>query len=638
MTSSRISIVVPCHNAAPYLAQALGSALDQQRPPDEIVVVDDGSTDDSLVIARRFATAVPSIVRVHAGRFGAAARTRNVGALLATGDRLMFLDADDVLRPDTLGALEQALQAAPAGVAICPWFRLVHRGGEWIQRPASCAPRLGRDALAAWLTGWYHPPCSVLWSRDGFERAGRWDDQALSNDDGDLMMRALAMGFPIVETADGAGFYRRRVDGEPSLSGQRFTRASLADRTRLVRKIAFILREAERLDPYRPALEAAFRLIRRDAGQAQPDLARQAEALARHYGPAKSARLARRWGARPARPSPAPAAAGHPEPAVEWGLSRAAAVLELVHGTPETLTPAAGIVRPAVSIIVPTYNRAALLPRALDSVFGQTFADFEVIVVDDGSTDDTAAVVARYGDPRLRLIRQPVNAGVAAARNRGLREVRADLVAFLDSDDEWVADKLAQQVDVFRKAPDEVGLVYTGVECVLPDGRRRTDLPEARGDVYRRMLARNVVHGGGSNVMMRRSVVATVGFFDETLRAIEDYEYWLRIARFFKVDCVDAPLIRYYDPQTPERRSQALRANLEAREWFFRKHAPEMRRARVAHLFILKSMRRALGAQRPDVGIARRLALRAVREAPTSRAALSGLLQAFRSHASGGAS
>jgi O-antigen biosynthesis protein len=626
----RISIVVPCYNAEAYLAQTLGSALDQQRPPDEIIVVDDGSTDGSLAIARRFEAAHPDVVRVHSERSGAAARTRNIGADIATGDALMFLDADDVLRPDTLEALAHALERRPGAIAICPWFRLIHGADGWEARPPSCVPRRqGQDALSAWLGGWYHPPCSVLWSRDAFDAAGRWDEQISNNDDGDLVMRALAFGVPLVETSDGAAYYRRRADGKLSLSDRRCTRRSLQDRLRVVRKVAFLLRESGRLDPYRGALATAFGFVASDAGE-DPDLARRASALARYHRPSARRRLT-------ARLIPAPPAVQVPrEPSsgrdVPFGLRRAWGVLEN-RATADVTVVRPKHHRPRVSVIVPTFNRADVLPRAVRSVLAQTWTDFELLIVDDGSTDDTQEVVTRLEDARLRYVRLSTNGGVAAARNRGLRGARGDFIAFLDSDDEWLPGKLAAQLAVFDAAPPEVGLVYTGVECVLPDGRRRVDMPEERGDVYREMLGRNVIHGGGSNVLMRRNVVATVGFFDEGLRAIEDYEYWLRVARFFTIDYVAAPLIRYYDPMTAERRSRALAANLESREWFFRRHAREMRRARMAHLFLLKSMRRALTAHQPDVRAARRLAVRAVREAPMSRTAYQGLLTAMRSRA-----
>ena len=143
---------------------------------------------------------------------------------------------------------------------------------------------------------------------------------------------------------------------------------------------------------------------------------------------------------------------------------------------------------PTVSVIIPTYNRAHLLPRALESVLAQTFEDLEVLVVDDGSTDGTEAVVTGYDD-RVRYLRQPQNAGVSAARNRGLREARGEFVAFLDSDDEWFPEKLARQVERFRELPDRVGLLYCGVQFGRrPDREDWTFRPKHRGDVYETML------------------------------------------------------------------------------------------------------------------------------------------------------
>jgi len=220
----RISIVVPCHNAGDYLAETLQSALAQSRPPDEIIVVDDGSSDASINVARSFGDAVRVVER----RNGSAAETRNQGHALASGDAVMFLDADDVLGPDALEGLVAMPALANRGVVCSPWQRLELRDGTWLRRPPSCASRLpGEDPLKAWLRGWYHPTSSVLWAREALERAGRWNREAGVNDDGDLMMRAFALGVPFGVATCGSVYYRRLPDSSLSLSGKRCTLVGL---------------------------------------------------------------------------------------------------------------------------------------------------------------------------------------------------------------------------------------------------------------------------------------------------------------------------------------------------------------------------------------------------------------------------
>ena len=161
---------------------------------------------------------------------------------------------------------------------------------------------------------------------------------------------------------------------------------------------------------------------------------------------------------------------------------------------------------PTVSVIVPTYNREHMIGRALESVLAQEFTDFELIVVDDASTDNTEAVVRASGDSRIRYIREPANGGPNAARNRGMREARGEFLAFLDSDDEWLPGKLGRQVARFSELPDRVGAVYTGVETIDDDGSVSHFVPELRGRLHSKLLARNVLHGASQSIMIRRSV------------------------------------------------------------------------------------------------------------------------------------
>ena len=126
-------------------------------------------------------------------------------------------------------------------------------------------------------------------------------------------------------------------------------------------------------------------------------------------------------------------------------------------------------VQPMVSVILPTYNRASLIARSLESVLNQSFADFEVLVVDDGSTDETASVVAEFCDPRVNYIRLPNNAGAAAARNVGIRISKGRFLAFQDSDDEWFPENLAKHMSVFEQNSHKLGVVYSDMERIRLD-------------------------------------------------------------------------------------------------------------------------------------------------------------------------
>ena len=197
-----------------------------------------------------------------------------------------------------------------------------------------------------------------------------------------------------------------------------------------------------------------------------------------------------------------------------------------------------------VSVVIPNYNCSAFLPAALESVFAQTYPNVEVLVVDDGSTDDSQQVLERYAD-RARVLRQP-NGGVSAARNHGIRESRGELVAFLDADDLWDRTKLAKQVPLF--ANPAVGLVYCAVEYVDEAGKSLgTNRTGRRGRVLRSiaLLEGTIVLAGGSTAVVRRECFDRAGLFDPELSTAADWDMWRRIACHYEIDVVREPLMQY---------------------------------------------------------------------------------------------
>lgn len=195
---------------------------------------------------------------------------------------------------------------------------------------------------------------------------------------------------------------------------------------------------------------------------------------------------------------------------------------------------------PLVSVIIPTHNRGWIVKEAIDSVLAQDFTDFELIVVDDGSTDDTPDILNLYKE-KIISVRQE-NKGVSGARNKGIALATGRWIAFLDSDDLWMPKKLSAQIDFFQSRPD--ALICQTEEIWIRNGIRVN--PKKRhqkysGMIFERSLERCLV--SPSAVMIDRNLFETVGLFDESLPTCEDYDLWLRISSRHPVFLIDTPLI-----------------------------------------------------------------------------------------------
>jgi GT2 family glycosyltransferase len=211
---------------------------------------------------------------------------------------------------------------------------------------------------------------------------------------------------------------------------------------------------------------------------------------------------------------------------------------------------------PAVSVVLPAYNRADTIAAAVESVLAQSFRDLELIVVDDASTDGTVAAVRAIADPRLRLVESPKNAGASAARNRGIREARAPWVAFQDSDDEWLPGKLERQMARLTAPGAEFVAAYCGMIVIgSPDpDAPATGRPEVRY-VPPAKIPATALEGRIEGLLVRHSVISTqmlvarravleeIGGFDESLPILIDWECALRLAQRGPIACVDEPLV-----------------------------------------------------------------------------------------------
>ncbi|MBI1977680.1 MAG: glycosyltransferase family 2 protein [Candidatus Omnitrophica bacterium] len=206
-----------------------------------------------------------------------------------------------------------------------------------------------------------------------------------------------------------------------------------------------------------------------------------------------------------------------------------------------------------ISTIIPTYNRARVLSRAIQSVLMQTGPALEVLVVDDGSTDETGLLVPRItqGDSRVRYFRE-ANQGPSAARNLGVREAHGGFIAFLDSDDEWLPGKLKAQIEFFDVHPEH--LICQTEEIWIRNGKRvnpRKKHKKYGGLIFEQCLPLSIV--SPSCVMMRKTFFDQVGLFDESLPACEDYDLWLRASARFPIGLIEKPYVIKYGGASDQR-------------------------------------------------------------------------------------
>lgn len=198
-----------------------------------------------------------------------------------------------------------------------------------------------------------------------------------------------------------------------------------------------------------------------------------------------------------------------------------------------------------ISIVTPTYNRPELLKISINSVLSQTYRDFELIVIDDCSSDNTPGVLEGFRDERLKVIRNSSNKGIAAVRNIGVASSQGKYIAFLDDDDEWLPDKLEKQIRIMEDGSESLGCVYSGCLTTGPDGSEivSTSIPRYRNKVLNELLLENFITT--STTLVKKSCIEKAGLFDEDIPYGEDYDMWIRIAEDFEFDFAPEPLTKY---------------------------------------------------------------------------------------------
>lgn len=236
---------------------------------------------------------------------------------------------------------------------------------------------------------------------------------------------------------------------------------------------------------------------------------------------------------------------------------------------------------PMVSIIIPTYNRSEVLKKTIDAVMWQTYQRFEIIVTDSSEDASTRNVLKGF-DERVRYMHVPKRKGfrnVSEARNVGIRNAKGTLIAFLDDDDVWYPQKLEKQVDLLRRSPPEVGLVYCGFKRLRSPGGEllKVDVPQHRGNVLQEIMRQGFILT--LTVLVRKECFDQAGLFDESLELAEDWDMWLRIGKKYHFDFVPDILAEYLIRDNP----YGAWASLKAWEAVFFKHIPDMDERTLGH-------------------------------------------------------
>jgi glycosyltransferase involved in cell wall biosynthesis len=511
MTNStpRVSVIIPAYNGDRYIVQAVESVISQTYTSWEIIIVDDGSTDNTRQVLQPYLDRIRYVYQQNQG----VAAARNCGIREAQGQFIAFLDQDDFLLSDKLAAQVALFDAQPSLGIVNSGWRIVQEQGEIIFdiKPWENLPELD---LKTWVV--YLPllPSAMMFSRQWLERVGGFDSQYDSVDDADLILRLALSGCEAVWLPQVTVCYRQhgqnvsiqRALKQANLSiilkQKFFSRADLPEEIRNLEKPAFyeaLTWMAWQL--YYSGYPAEMTKYLQKSLDYTPyslkltivDWVNRLSGISNSYGCPIDGIALRKL--------------------LEWK--------DLI----ASILPAQKV---RVSVVMPTYNCASYIVRSVQSAIDQTYQDWEIIIIDDGSTDNTRQVLAPYLD-LIQYIYQD-NQGVAIARNRGCELAKGEFLAFLDADDFFLPEKLEKQVACFDANPT-LNLVQTGWLMV---GKKDEGIygvqpwkSAPKLDLETLILYKSVL---SSAIMLRREWWKRLGGFDPRFSTSEDLDFVLRLA------------------------------------------------------------------------------------------------------------
>lgn len=511
-TTPRVSVVIPTYNSDRYIVEAIESVLNQTYSDYEIIVVDDGSTDRLLEVLEPYRDRIRYLYQDNQGLSVA----RNTGIRHAQGEFVALLDADDFFLPDKFAHQVVCFDAQPdVGIVHSGW-QFVDESGRQVlseHEPWCVLPHLN---LQAWLLWRPLLPSAMMFRRDWLERVGGFDPDRPPVEDVDLVLRMVAIGCQSAWLRQITVNYRqhgasitaqntpKRARAFDALYNDFFARPDLTQEAR----------DLEKSSRFNYLVWLAWRLYYTEYF---PEMAEYLQ-MSLPYTPYLPTETVANW-TRFFREY----TAGVGDELNICALKNLPEWQQILHTIAHKKTP-------RVSVIIPAYNCDQYIPQAIESVFNQSYSDYEIIVVNDGSKDDTAQALQPYLD-RIRYYEQE-NQGAAIARNRALRLARGELIAFLDADDFFLPDKLARQVACFDADPT-IDCVQNGWRMVDRDGKDLSDVrawhyaPEL--DLKNFFLYKPV---RPSAMMLRRVWCDRLGGFDSSLPPTEDLDFCLRMALF----------------------------------------------------------------------------------------------------------
>ena len=521
----KVSVIIPTYNYAHFISEAVESVLAQTFPIFEIIVVDDGSSDNTEEVVKQFGDKVKYIKQKNGG----VGLARNTGAKNSGGDYIAFLDADDVWLPEKIEHQIQLFQTDDQiglNTTAMLEFDVTGTTGRIYSEGKNgwCA-----DSLLLLEPVAIGPGSTTLVKREVFEKIGGFDEsrELYPSEDWEFCYR-VAREFKLAFLSDVLVRYRNH-GSNGHLNIRRFESAMFFAFSKIFNNDE---REIQKLKQ-----ESYGNLHKILAGSYFQN---------RFYGKFLKHSIQSVW----LMPKNIRHFVSYPLRYFERSNKSKGGVNEINlsnNGIVSSMPAKFGETSPGqtISVIIPTFNYGRFIAEAIESVLAQTYPILEIIVIDDGSTDDTEEVIKKFGD--VRYIKQE-NAGVSAARNTGIEISSGNLIAFLDADDTWLPTKIEKEVA--RLLEDgQIGLVHCGMREF--DGRTRETIAlhliGGEGWVAEDMILweKPTVVGPGGAILVRRDVIEDVGGFDTRLKNAEDWEFCLRVALKYKVGFVAEPLVNY---------------------------------------------------------------------------------------------